>query len=81
MHLHQKGLKMNMESPIKFDPNKEIAITWHIDDVKGIRSDLTDEQAMDVLYEVKRKHDAEWGVSWTTLRTVAEILFPKISDD
>ena len=72
---------MNMESQTGFDPNREIAITWNVDDVKGIRPDLTDEQAMDVLYDVKRKHDAEWGVSWTTLRTVADILFPKFSDD
>ena len=61
------------------DPNREIAITWSVDDVKHIRPDLTDDQAMDVLYEVKDHHDAEWGVSWTTLSTAAEILFPKIS--
>ena len=71
---------MNMESQTGFDPNREIAITWHVDDVKHIRPDLTDDQAMDVLYEVKDHHDAEWGVTWTTLSTVAEILFPKIDD-
>jgi len=60
----------------EFDPTKEIAIIWHIDDVKSVRPDLTDEQALEVLQQVKSKHDAEWGVSWTTLTDVADILFP-----
>ena len=72
--------EMNMGSPFGFDPNKEIAITWHIDDVKHIRPDLTDEQSMDVLCEVKRRHDADMGVSWTTLKVVAENLFPLYKD-
>jgi hypothetical protein len=28
-----------------------------------------------VLQQVKDVHDAEWGISWTTLRTVASDLF------
>ena len=71
---------MSMESQNEFDPNKQIAITWHVDDVKSIRPDLTDEQAMDVLREVKRKHNADLGVSWTTLKVVAEDLFPLYKD-
>ena len=34
---------------------KEIAIVWHIEDVKSIRSDLTDEQASIVLQHLKKK--------------------------
>ena len=76
-----ESLYVPSQSPLQFDPNREIAITWNVDDVKHIRPDLTDEQAMDVLHEVKDHHDATCGVSWTTLRTSAEILFPKFSDD
>ena len=47
------------------------------DDVKHIRPDLSDEKAMEVLLEVKDNHDAEWGVSWATLETVADDLFPR----
>ncbi|MGA2254537.1 MAG: hypothetical protein ABSG53_07750 [Thermoguttaceae bacterium] len=54
-----------------------IAAIWCIDDVKGIRPDLTDEQASEVLEEVGRKHDAEYGINWTTLECMADILFPK----
>ena len=39
-------------------------------------SDLTDDQAWEVLEEVGRKHDAELGISWTTLEVVADDLFP-----
>jgi len=45
--------------------------------VKGIRPNLTDEQAFEVLEHVGRKHDAEWGISWTTLETVADDMFPE----
>lgn len=61
-----------------------IAVTWEIADVQGIRPDLTREQAWEVLEEVADKHDAEWGISWTTLETVADDLFsraPKTHED
>ena len=65
-----------MDTTHEYDPSREIAIIWSIDDVKHIRPDLSDEQAMEVLQEVKDCHDAEWGASWTTLETVADDLFP-----
>jgi hypothetical protein len=52
-----------------------IAITWCIEDVQGIRPDLTAEQALEVLEQVGDNHDAEWGINWTTLETVADELF------
>ena len=61
----------------KFDM---IATIWCIDDVKGIRPDLTDEQASEVLEEVSRKHDAEYGINWTTLECTADILFPETTN-
>ena len=57
--------------------NKKISIEWHIDDVQSIRSDLNDEQAMNVLNMVMRKHDATVGVNWEVLDTWASILYPE----
>ena len=54
----------------------QIAVPWSIEDVQGIRPHLTTEQAWKVLEEVKRKHDAELGISWITLETWADELFP-----
>lgn len=60
--------------------HQQIAAIWAIEDVKGIRPHLTDDQAWDVLERVGDKHDAEYGISWTTLEIVADDLFPA-SDD
>jgi hypothetical protein len=56
--------------------HRSIAAIWCIDDVKGIRPHLTDDQAWEVLEEVGRKHDAEHGISWTTLQVMADYMFP-----
>lgn len=55
--------------------HRQIAAIWCIEDVLSIRPDLTAEQAWEVLEEVSRKHDAEYGISWTTLQCMADILF------
>ena len=60
---------------------KQIAAIWSIEDVQGVRPDLTEEQAWEVLEEVGRKHDAEYGISWITLETMADILFPLPASD
>jgi hypothetical protein len=60
--------------------HRQIAAVWAIEDVKDIRPHLTDDQAWEVLERVGDKHDAEWGITWTTLGTVADDLFPE-SDD
>jgi hypothetical protein len=53
-----------------------IAAIWCIDDVLGVRPHLTEGQAWEVLQQVDDLHDAEWGITWTTLETVADDLFP-----
>lgn len=53
-----------------------ISITWHIDDVKEVRPDLNKKQCREVLQEVKKSHDATFGVTWDTLKIVADDLFP-----
>jgi hypothetical protein len=60
--------------------HRQIVAIWAIEDVKGIRPHLTDNQAWEVLERVRDKHDAERGITWTTLETVADDLFPE-SDD
>ena len=54
-----------------------IAAIWCTDDVRGVRPDLTEEQAWEVLQQVDDHHDAEWGINWITLETTADDLFPK----
>ena len=64
-----------------FNPAKDIVIVWSIDDVKQERPHLTDEQAFEVLEEVSDSHDSEFGVCWETLRSTADILYPKPDGD
>ena len=71
-----KYLGSNLREVLDDELIEEIAITWHIDDVKSIRPDLTDEQASDVLISLKNNHDATEGINWDTIETVADILFP-----
>jgi hypothetical protein len=54
-----------------------IATLWHIDDVKGVRPDLTDEQAWEVLEQCDRRHDAEIGITWQVIEIHAADLFPE----
>jgi hypothetical protein len=54
---------------------KLIAALWGIEDVQEVRPDLNDEQAWQVLQYVDRNKDAELGINWLTLETMAEILF------
>ena len=57
--------------------NGYIAAFWHIDDVKGIRPDLDDEQAMEVLNRVDHYHDCEHGITWLHLEMAADYLYPE----
>jgi hypothetical protein len=53
----------------------KIALVWCIEDVQDVRPDLTNEQAWEVLRQVKHNHDADIGVNWYTLEWNAEDLF------
>jgi hypothetical protein len=59
-----------------------VAAIWSVEDVQGLRPDLTALQAWEVLEEVGDQHDTEYGISWTTLECMADILFgaPKTDD-
>jgi hypothetical protein len=54
---------------------RQFAVVWNIDDVQEVRPDLTEDQAWEVLQQLKDAHDAECGISWTTLESVADDLF------
>lgn len=55
--------------------HRKIAAIWCIEDVKAIRPDLTDDQAWELLQQVQGSHDADNGITWTTLETSADDLF------
>ena len=57
------------------DQRREIAIVWGTYDVKEVRPDLTDDQAWEVLQQVEIEKDVNLGVTWLTLKRVAEDLF------
>ncbi len=61
--------------------HRQIAAIWSVEDVKNVRPHLTDEQAWEVLERVGGNHDAECGISWTTLETVADDKFPMTRTD
>ena len=54
-----------------------IAIEWGLEDVQSIREDLSDEQASAVLQAADRCHNAEVGINWDVLRSIADDLFPE----
>ena len=54
-----------------------VAVIWCAEDVREMRPDLSEDQAWEVLQAVDDYHDAESGISWTTLETVADDLFPE----
>ncbi len=59
----------------KLAERRQIAIIWDIEDVNEVRPDLTEQQAFEVLENVKRHHDATIGINWDTLQCVADELF------
>ena len=57
-----------------------ITILWHINDVKEVRPNLTDDQARKVLERVLDCHDCNFGISWDTLEAAADFMFPDTGD-
>ncbi len=54
-----------------------IGVFWHIDDVKEVRPDLTDDQCWQVLERVGSKHDCTVGIDWEVIRIAADLLYPE----
>lgn len=54
---------------------RQIVQIWSIEDVRGLRPDLNQDQAWEVLQSVDRDQDSVFGINWLTLETAAEDLF------
>ena len=65
-----------IEAYKRFDPTTPIAIVWRIEDVQDLNNGLTDEQAGEVLTHLDNKYDANYGISWDTIRYAIEDLYP-----
>lgn len=53
----------------------KIYSTWHIDDVKSLNEDLTDEQCRDVLEYIHNHHNTEVGINWDAIqRAINEVV-------
>lgn len=49
------------------NPDDEMKVSWHIDDIKSIRPEFTDEECREVLRIAKKNHDASIGINWDVL--------------
>ena len=52
---------------MKQNEDGSISITWNIEDVQSLDSDMSDEQATEVLEYALDNHDANEGINWTVL--------------
>ncbi len=55
---------------------REVAVVWCVEDVQCVRPNLTDDQAWEVLQECERRHDCEYGFTWTFIEGIADGLYP-----
>lgn len=58
--------------------SNQISIVWETSDVQEVCPFLSDDEAMDVLIHVEAHHDANYGISWDTLRYATEAIYPEI---
>ena len=52
---------------MKQNEDGSISVTWNIEDVQSLDSDMSDEQATEVLEYALDNHDANEGINWTVL--------------
>lgn len=51
-----------------FNPKRQVAIIWSIEDVQELDSSLTDEQAFEILKAFERNHDSSMESMWGDLQ-------------
>ena len=56
----------------------KITIEWHVDDVKSLNENLTNEQCIAVLEQAKKTHDASIGINWDVIKCHVQMLYPDI---
>lgn len=54
----------------------EINISWSIEDILNVRSDLSIDQCKEILNLIKKQHDATVGITWECISDIAEYLYP-----
>ncbi len=59
-----------------YDPDTCIADVWHYTSVQDIREDLTDEQAIQVLWAAYKDSDPDRGITISFIESWADRLFP-----
>jgi hypothetical protein len=59
-----------------YDPDTCIADVWHFSMVQEIRQDLSEEQAMQILWAVYKESDSEKGINTSVIESWADALFP-----
>lgn len=62
------------------DPSKEVAIIWHIDDVKSLNKDLSDSQCLAILYYCKDNHHKDAGINYDCISYAIDELYPEIEN-
>jgi hypothetical protein len=62
------------------ESQRMVGVLWSIEDVEEVRSDLTGDQAWEVLQRCDKIHDCEVGFSWLLIETVADDLYPEPDD-
>ena len=58
-----------------YKKNHFITVTWNINDVWDVAPNLTPEQALEVLHNVKRAHDENRPSNWDLILNTALELF------
>ncbi len=76
-HLYGDSAARAAIAQAKTDAARCIQISWHLDDMKNVRPNLTGAQAAEVLRLCKAEHDASIGINWDTIRLCADRCFPK----
>ena len=60
-----------------YHPDRQIASVWDVEDIYSLRPLLNHEQAMQVLLQADYSQDANMGINWEVLETIADELFPQ----
>jgi hypothetical protein len=84
LETHTEGSNAEIDIHKLLAKRFQIAVIWSIEDVQAIRSDLSKDQARQVLLKCRQHHDCTLGLTWETLEEAADSLFPlsasKVSD-
>lgn len=54
-----------------------VEFRWYVDDVREVCPYLNQDEALEVLREMKRNNNAEIGVNWDSIQSTAESMYPQ----